>query len=145
MTSGSRTLIHHTCLPGVWKRQQQFTKAQGTRAGEAGATGQSIICASCTLVQWTRIVKVWLRKGAGTSYLPILPTPSKLMAYMQIDLCRQPEQAGCRPILLFLVNKRILRKTCLQAVSICYLIWILMSSNILAFCILNLPQKQVIL
>ena len=34
-------------------------------------------------VQWTDIVKVWLRKGTGTSYLPSEPTPSNLLAYYQ--------------------------------------------------------------
>ena len=31
-TSGYQTLIRHTGLPRVWKRQQQFTEAHGTRA-----------------------------------------------------------------------------------------------------------------
>ena len=34
-------------------------------------------------VQWTNIVKVWLLKGTGTSYLPSEPTPSNLLAYYQ--------------------------------------------------------------
>ena len=32
-TSGYQTLIRHTGLTRVWKRQQQFTEAHGTGAG----------------------------------------------------------------------------------------------------------------